>query len=46
MELMIGAVVVLAVVITTGLVQLRAGLKRADRSSNDPRYVEASIRNR
>jgi hypothetical protein len=37
MEMMIGAVVVLGVVVATGLFQLRAGLKRAVRSSNDSR---------
>jgi hypothetical protein len=36
MELMIGAVVVLGVVLATGVVQLRAGLKRAVRLPNDP----------
>jgi hypothetical protein len=35
MEMMIGAVLVLGVVFATGLVQLRAGLKRAVRSSNE-----------
>jgi len=46
MEMMIGAVVVLGVVIATGFVQLRAGLKRNVRSSNDSQQLEASIRNR
>jgi hypothetical protein len=36
MEMMIAAVVLLGVVIATGLVQVRAILKRAVRSSNDP----------
>lgn len=36
MEMMIGVVVVLGVVIATGVVQLRAGLRRSVRSANDP----------
>jgi len=35
MEMTIGAVVMLGVVIATGVVQLRAGLKRAVRSSKE-----------
>jgi hypothetical protein len=37
MEMMIASVALLGVVIATGLVQLRAVLKRAVRSSDDPR---------
>ena len=37
MEMMIGAVVLFGVVIATGLVQLRAVLRRAVRTADDPR---------
>jgi hypothetical protein len=40
MEMMIGAVVLFGVVVATGIVQLRAGMKRALRSSNEPQKFD------